>query len=220
MSSNALPLGYPQVNPRYVREFRYLCEVYTGGNVAMEKDKSILKMPGVLDFVQVAAVYCALVEPATTSVWDRDTVEYCRRLLADIYARGIALPNLAMDPYAVLERQVREEDYEAIQNRLERIFGEHDRFLNAQMEEMKYSDRPVSVSMAEVLADIYQALADFVWIMRGAHEQSMYQAVAEVRFTMMERWGTLLLAALRQLHDLLNDPDFELAEDGGGDDWM
>lgn len=204
----------------YVGDFSYLCEVYTDGNMTMEKDKSILRMPGVLDFVQVAAAYCALVEPATTPRWDRDTVENCRRLLADIYAFGLALPTLTLDPFTVLERQVREEDYEAVQNRLERILGEHDRFLNAQMEEMKYSDRPVSVSVAEVLADIYQALADFLWIMRSVHEQNMYQAVAEVRYTMMERWGTLLLAALRQLHDLLNDPDFELAEDGEHEDWM
>lgn len=187
--------------------------------VVMEKDKSILRMPGVLDFVQSAAAYCALVEPMTTPVWDRDSLESCRRLLAEIYAKGLVLPDLTLDPFVRLEWHVEEEDYVAVQSRLERIFGEHDRFLNAQMEEMKYSDRPVSVSVAEILADIYQALGDFVWIMRSMHEQNMYQAVAEVRYSMMERWGTLLLAALRQLHDLLNDPEFELAKDGELDEW-
>lgn len=177
-------------------------------------------MPGVLDFVQVAAAYCALIEPASTPTWDRDTVESCRGLLAEVYSKGLALPSLAIDPFAVLERQVKEEDYEAVQNRMTRVLGEHDRFLNAQMEEMKYSDTPVSVSTAEILADIYQALADFIWVVRAMHEQNMYQAVADIRHSMMERWGTLLLAALRQLHDLLNDPDFEPAEDEDTEDWM
>lgn len=180
--------------------------------------ESTLKMPGVLDFVQVAASYCALVEPHTTPLWTDDTLMECRQLLADIYANGLRIPQLYIDPFAQLPKQVTEEGYEAVRGRLERVLGSGDRFLNAQMEEMKYSDQPVSVSTAEILADIYQALGDFVWAMRLLNESAMYQAVAEVRQSMQERWGSLLLAALRQLHDLANDPDYELQEDGGGEE--
>lgn len=183
-----------------------------------KESDSILKVPGVLDFVQVAASYCALVEPSSTPIWTTETLLECRKLLADVYAKGLQLPELFLDPFAESPRQVTEEAYEAVRGRLERVLGSEDRFLNAQMEEMKYSDRPVSVSTAEILADIYQALGDFVWAIRLLNEPAMYQAVAEVQHSMQERWGSLLLAALRQLHDLSNDPDFELQEDGAQED--
>lgn len=178
-----------------------------------QDNKSVLEMQGVLDFVQAAASYCALIEPWTTKEWSRDTIEECRLLLANVYTSGLQLPQLELYPFVMLEHKVTEEEYEAVRSRVEKVLGEFDRFLNAQMEDMKYSDRPVSVSTAEILADVYQALGDFVWLIRTMNERNIYQAVAEVRQSMLDRWGTLLLAALRQLHDLLSDPRFEVMED-------
>lgn len=179
--------------------------------------KSVIQLPGVMDFVQYAARYCALVEPSTTPTWTAETVNECRRMLAWVYSTGLALPDFPFDPYIQLERTIREQDYEVVRSHIEEVLGEHDRFLNAQMEEMKYSDRPVSVSTAEVLADIYQALGDFVWVFRSQNDRSMLQAVAEIKYTMLHEWGTLLLAAVRQLHDLLINPDFVL---GNEEDWQ
>lgn len=184
-----------------------------------EKGLSILKQAGVLEFIQYAAAYCALVEPQTTPQWDRSSLIECRRLLAWVYATGITLPELAIDPFVDLERVVTESEYELVKNRLEQYFGENDLFLNAQMEDMKYSDIPISVSTSEILADIYQCLADTIWIFRGQLERNMRQAIAEVRYAMEHEWGTLLLAALRQLHDLHVDPNFEVSEDELDEQW-
>lgn len=184
-----------------------------------EKGLSILKQAGVLEFIQYAAAYCALVEPQTTSQWDRSSLIECRRLLAWVYATGITLPELAIDPFVDLESVVTESEYELVKNRLEQYFGENDLFLNAQMEDMKYSDIPISVSTSEILADIYQCLADTIWIFRGQLERNMRQAIAEVRYALEHEWGTLLLAALRQLHDLHVDPNFEVSEDELDEQW-
>ncbi len=178
--------------------------------MALDSESSVLQLPGVLDFVRYSATYCAMVEPWTTPEWSRSTIEECCPLLANIYAAGWALPVLQDDFFRTLEHKVTEETYDAVRQRIEQVLGENDRFLNAQMQDMKYSDQPVSVSTAEIMADLYQALGDFVWVMRGMNPKNMYFAVAEIRQSMMERWGTLLLAGLRQLHDLLNDPLFDV----------
>lgn len=186
-------------------------------NKSSDKKASILLQAGVLDFIKYAASYCALVEPQTTPHWDRESLNECRKLLAWIYATGLALPELTIDPFLQLERVVKEEEYDLVRSRIEKTLGEQDLFLNAQMEEMKYSDIPVSVSTSEILADIYQVLADTVWIFRSQIEENMHQAIAEVRYSLEHEWGTLLLAATRQLHDLHIDPYFELGEDSHDD---
>lgn len=184
---------------------------------------SILYSEPVLAFIQYAVKYCALLEPATTPRWERSTIVECQKYLAHIYTQACELPTLPSSPYHVLERLVKEEDYEIVKKRLEEVLGEYDRFLNAQMEEMKYSDLPVSVSSAELLSDIYQVLADTAWAFRSGNEQNMYQAIAEVKYSFVHEWGTLLLAVLRQLHDLLSSPHFHLSggeEELEQDDWI
>lgn len=178
----------------------------------------VLGNSGVLDFVAAAARYCALVEPMTTPLWTRESLAECRQVLADIYAEGLRLPTWPMEAFGEeAGRLVTEEEYDLVRQRLVRILGSYDYFLDAEEEAMKYSETPIGVSTAELLADIYQVLGDFVWVMRGGNERAMYQAVAECRYTMEERWGELLLTVLRQLHRLYHDPLFELQEEDGGD---
>ena len=169
-----------------------------------EGGTGVLGNSGVLDFVAAAARYCALVEPVTTPLWTKESLAECRQVLADIYAEEGG-------------RLVTEEEYDLVRQRLVRILGSYDYFLDAEEEAMKYSETPIGVSTAELLADIYQVLGDFVWVMRGGSERAMYQAVAECRYTMEERWGELLLTVLRQLHRLYHDPLFELQDEDGGD---
>lgn len=175
-----------------------------------EIGKSLLERESVLRFVQYAAAYCALVEPSEGSAWDRASLQECKKCLAQVYASACDLPELHGDPFYTLETFVQESDYERVRGRMERVFGEHDYFLNAQMEGQQYSDRPIGVSTSELLADLYQVLADTVWVFRTGVEKSMYQAIAEVKYTFAYEWGTLLLAALRQIHDLLASPHFYL----------
>lgn len=177
--------------------------------MSFDNQESVLSMPGVLDFVQYAARYCAMVEPWTTPDWSISTLEECCPLLANIYAAGWRLPVLQDRLFVELEHEVTEQAYNDVRRRIEQFLGENDCFLNAQMEDMKYSDQPISVSTAEIMADIYQALGDFTWVIRQMNPESMYSAVAEIRQSMMTRWGGLLLVALHQIHVLLGDPNFE-----------
>lgn len=192
--------------------------------------KSIVYSSEVLRFVQHAMAYCALVEPETTPVWSRDTVERVRRELALVYTSGLMLPEV--DPLygGDLERTVTEDDYNRVRAHVEGVLGEHDGFLDAQQEEMRYSDIPIGRSTSEILADLYQVLADMTWVFRQQVEEYMEQAITETRQSMMTEWGTDLLAVERQIHDLLSNPDFlcdgYVADEGNDDardnmdDWL
>lgn len=190
--------------------------------------KSIVYSSEVLRFVQHAMAYCALVEPETTPVWSRETMEQVRRELALVYTSGLMLPVLEGSYVGTLQRTVTEEDYDHVRAHLEAFFGEHDGFLDAQQEEMKYSDVPLGRSTSEILADLYQLLADMTWVFRQQVEEYMEQAIAETYSSMMTEWGSDLLAVLRQLHDLLSTPDFRAEDDADDsevvedldDDWL
>lgn len=190
--------------------------------------KSIVYSSEVLRFVQHAMAYCALVEPETTPVWSRETMEQVRRELALVYTSGLMLPVLEGPYVGTLQRTVTEEDYDHVRAHLEAFFGEHDGFLDAQQEEMKYSDVPLGRSTSEILADLYQQLADMTWVFRQQVEEYMEQAIAETYSSMMTEWGSDLLAVLRQLHDLLSTPDFRAEDDADDsevvedldDDWL
>ena len=55
---------------------------------------------------------------------------------------------------------VAEDDYEFLRENIGRLMGENDAYLVVQSDEMKYSDLPLVASIAEDMADIYQAVKD------------------------------------------------------------
>lgn len=183
--------------------------------------KSILMHQGVLPFVQVVARYVLFAETSKREVSLQSGLEELCGLLAQLYTTAWSLPDLPLSPYLALERHVGEEDYERVRQQLAEWLGEQDMYLDTQIEEMKYSDRPISISSAESLADLYQMAADFAWIFRNGVEANMVQAVAEVKYGFQHEWASPLLATLRHLHQTLYslqgdmtdmDMDFNLEE--------
>lgn len=174
-----------------------------------KQSSNILYRSDVTPFVAAIAGYCALVEPQATPRWTRETLSQCRQRLADIYAMGLVLQQSDFLPMGELEPYIRQEDYDRVRGRLEQVFGEYDRFLTAQVEEMKYSDVPISVSTSELLADLYQALGDTLWAFRGQNEAQMLLALSDIHDQLRDELGECLLLVLKQLHDLLLHPIFD-----------
>ena len=170
---------------------------------------TLIYSPETLDFIQQSMNYLALLDPKVTPRWTRETVRECRDTLAAVYAAATRLPDL--DPslfFGELEHLVEEEDYERVRRRYERFFADRDLFPDALNEQMQYSERPINVSLSELLADLFQALADIVWVYRQQNEETMVQSIAEARYAFDHEWGEKLAAVLRRLHLLLSDPDF------------
>ena len=178
-------------------------------NKPSSNNNSILYRADVIPFVASVAGFCALVDSGTTPRWTHETLAECRRELAAVYATGVALQKADFVPMGELEPYIRQEDYDRVENRLVQVFGEYDRFLTTQVEEMKYSDVPISVSTSELLADLYQALGDTLWAFTGQNETRMLLALDDVQDQLLHELGDSLLLVLKQLHDLLAHPDFD-----------
>lgn len=180
----------------------------------MDNITQLIYSPEALAFIQYGANYCALLEPESTPVWSRETIYDCRQSLAWIYATGLSLPNLDVlsttgGAFTERERMVKEEDYDRIRTRLERVFGSEDLFLSAQVEEMKYSEIPISISTSELMADVYQQLADLLWVYRQKQEEATLEALYETYHGLLYEWGAMIPLLLKQLHDLLLNPLFD-----------
>lgn len=66
---------------------------------------------------------------------------------------------------------------------------------------MKYSDEPIHCTVSECLADIYQELADFLYVFKQDNEESTYAALCEISDSFAERWGQILVNVMRPLHE-------------------
>ena len=82
-----------------------------------------------------------------------------------------------------------------------------DDYLDFCNEGVKFSDEPAVKTISEDLADIYQALKNFVETYRIGLEENMYEAVAEVRNAFVLYWGQTLTNAMRALHRVRYSPE-------------
>ena len=98
------------------------------------------------------------------------------------------------------EAFVSEQDYEVVKLTLSNIMGNDDDYLDFCNEDVKFSDEPAVKTISEDLADIYQALKNFTETYRVGLEESMYEAVGEVKNAFLLYWGQTLTNAMRALH--------------------
>ena len=177
---------------------------------------SLLQDDNVVSLIVAATSYCALVETDSTRVWTLESMHECRSILAGVYASMLRLPHIDQavryDTVEPMERIVTEESYRKVLIRLSKFFGEEDRFPEAHQEAQKLSERPVSLSVSELMADLYQALADPMWNIRQNGSSALPEILADLSLTFEIEWGKKLLSVLKQLHNLINNPSFEPSE--------
>ena len=80
--------------------------------------------------------------------------------------------------------------------------AEDDTYLEVFEEDMKYSDTPVSASIAEGLADIFQALYNFINTVRDSTDEVTAMAILAVRDDFKAYWSATLCNVLRALNHL------------------
>lgn len=77
------------------------------------------------------------------------------------------------------------------------VLGENDMYLDTAVEDMRYSDTPVAVSLSEQLADIYQQLADFAATVSQISSYEMPDVVSELKYRFDTYLSTVICSALR-----------------------
>ncbi len=158
-----------------------------------------------VEFVTVAAEYCAFLE----QIYDKEptrVADVISKLLPLVYLKASMLTD-AEPERLYLEEIVTEPEYDAIRMSLQQKFGENDDYLEVFVEDMKYSDTPVRRCISEDLADIYQALKNFVHSYRSGLDEVMEEAVAVCSEGFRTYWGQTLTNTLRAVHNVRYNSD-------------
>jgi hypothetical protein len=70
------------------------------------------------------------------------------------------------------------------------------------MDEMKYSERPISATVSENIADIYQDVRNFVSVYQMELTEQMQSAINICTVNFRTYWGQKLVNVLRPLHSI------------------
>lgn len=151
----------------------------------------------------VAAGYCSLVENAMEYEKEDFIVAatgYLPRLYVEFSDTEWELPEAG--EYEYFPTYVDEDYYDSVRRNVERVLGEDDIFLETFEEDMKYSDTPVSASVSESMADIFQPLYNFIGVVKDSEGENALAAFGECRENFESYWAQTLCNVLRALNNL------------------
>ena len=178
----------------------------------MEKIKAVIYAKDVLEFVTVGVQFCAFLEQDSPTKTN-DFMATLLKLLPLLYLKAEMLPRVDDMQDCFPEEFVTEQDYDAVRARVAALLGDKDAYLDLDIANLYYVQEPQVKSISEDLADVYQAVRNFVTTYKLEIEQSMYDALGQVKEQFDLYWGQTLLNALRALHGVRfaerNDPDEE-----------
>jgi hypothetical protein len=154
-----------------------------------------------IEFVTVAVQLCLYLEQAA----EYDKEDFINKMLCImplLYLKARLLPktNEEMDGYP--ERFVTEQEYEDLRQMIAQKLGTDDAYLEVFMEDMRYSDEPITAFISENIADIYQEIKDLACNYQTREETIMNDALVSCLEAFEQHWGQKLLNVLRPLHAL------------------
>ena len=147
----------------------------------------------------MAAEYCALMEKCSERT-EKAFVGTLLKLLPLIYLKAQLLPEVETDGAFVPDGQVTEDDYNYVRSTAYSLLHEHDEYEMLVWDEDMQTDESRWCSVSEGLADVYQALRNFVAVYQQRVEACMPDALWQVKYSFELYWGLTLLDTLRQLH--------------------
>ncbi|MCD8310673.1 MAG: DUF5063 domain-containing protein [Prevotellaceae bacterium] len=167
----------------------------------MEKDSQVIFDRNVVEFVTVAAEFCKLLEQAE-GTGRAKFVDTMLKVLPLLYLKATLLPPCVVTGEEAPESYVTEEVYEVLRMNLRDILADKDDYLEVFVEEMHYSDQPITGYISESLADIYQDIKDFIFVFQLGLNQTMHDALAICQENFRLHWGQKLVNTLRALHSV------------------
>ena len=166
----------------------------------MSEREDIVFSRNTVEFVTVAAEFCAYVE-RTNEHSRKDFIETLLKLLPLLYLKALMLPDDERINDDDLEDFVTEDSYEVLRMTIFDLLTDKDSYLDVFVADMKYSDTPVTKSISEDIADIYQDIKNFVCLFRLGINETMHDAIIECKEHFAQYWGQTLVNTMRALHD-------------------
>lgn len=155
--------------------------------------------PNSLAFIALANEYCHALENVFEYEESRAFIAEMLKLLPRIYISASDIkPDDDSDSF--IDSFLDENDYDTVRGNVSHIIGEDDTYLEVFIDDMKYSDTPISTNISENLADIYQPLYNFVATVKDATDETINEAINAVKSEFDTYWGQTLCNVLRALH--------------------
>ena len=176
----------------------------------MDNNSDIVFSRNTVEFVTVAAEFCAYVERANEHT-RKEFVDTMLKILPLLYLKAQMLPTEERASDDDLEDFVTEDSYEILRITIAGLLADKDVYLDVFVEDMKYSDTPISRNISEDIADIYQDIKNFVCLFRTSINKTMHDAIIDCNEHFKQYWGQRTVNTLRALHDIAynSNPDEE-----------
>ena len=159
-----------------------------------------------LDIVGLAKSYCELCESATEYSRE-DFLDRALDLLPRLYWNFFDLSaGVSLGESDYFSDYVDETMYGHVQHGIAAVLGGSDMFLETFEEDMKYSDTPISASISECMADIYQPLFNFVSIVHDSEGTQMAEAFISCKEDFENYWSQTLCNAMKALNNVKYNP--------------
>ena len=155
-----------------------------------------------LDVVSLAKSYCELCE----SAGEFDKLDFTNRvldLLPRLYWNFFDLSaGVSLGEMDYFSDYVDETLYGQIQSSIASVMGASDTFLETFEEDMKYSETPITASISECLADIFQPLFNFVSIVHDSEGAQLEEAFISCKEDFENYWSQTLCNAMKALNNV------------------
>lgn len=155
-----------------------------------------------LDIVSMSKDYCETCQDVTQYT----KIEFTDRmldLLPRIYWNFFDLSaTISLGEMDFFSDYVDEGLYEEIRNGIASVMGGSDTFLETFEEDMKYSETPISASISEGLADIYQPLFNFLSVVHDSEGAQLEEAFISCKEDFENYWSQTLCNVLRALNNI------------------
>jgi hypothetical protein len=173
-----------------------------------EELNKIVYSKNTIEFVTVAKEFCTFVENAT-ELDGKTFVDKTLKLLSLLYLKALLLPNAEQLNEEGNEKFVTEFDWQFIKNGIASILDEKDTYLDFFDSEMNETPEPVTSSISENLADVYQDLKDFLEIYKLGNDNLSNDAIFECTENFKNFWGYRIVNTIRILHLINFYPVFD-----------
>ncbi len=161
-----------------------------------------------LEFVTVAAEFCAFVEKAK-KFSKKDFVTKLHKMLALIYLKTtLLIPFDEAVSEGEVEAYLSAYEYEYIKRNVSFVLGSSDSFISIYNVESADGETE-QAELSDCVADVYHNLKNFVENYRSLSEESAKASRAELLSDFKEYWGVKLLSLLSVLHNLVYFTDLD-----------
>jgi len=155
--------------------------------------------PNELAFIALANEYCQVLERAVDSESREAFVEQMLKLLPRLY---ITIIDIQDDIYSegFIDSALEEDVYDLVRTRVAQLMADEDIYLEVFLEDMKYSDMPISASVSENLADLYQEFFNLIHSIQDALTETQHEMLCQCKNNFINYWGQTLCNVLRALN--------------------